>query len=148
MATIEYSLTIEKPISEVFSYVSDFTKHPEWQPDITAVHQSEGKTRVGAMVSERRKLRVLIYHLDLNVDVIDYHLNKKIECKGTTGTFPVNIVYTFEPSGRTTRVTETLTIHLWGPHRLLGGFVVRAMRNRMQKTWNNLKQLMESRPAA
>lgn len=144
MATVEHTMTVDKPISDVFAYVSDFTRHPEWQPDITNVHQSEGKTRVGTMVSERRRMRVLFYQLDLNLDVIDYHLNKKIECKGTMGTFPVRILYAFEPSGRSTRITEMQDVHMWGPHRLLGGVMKRALRSRMERTWSNLKQLLES----
>ena len=144
MPIIQHNLTINRPISDVFSYVADFTKSPNWQKDVVKVWQTEEKARVGVMVTQSRRLRVVFYQLDLNADIVEYQLNKKIELKGTTGFFPIILTYTFEPSGRSTRITETMDIRMWGPHRLMSSFVSGAMKRRAERSWNNLKQLLEA----
>lgn len=144
MAKIDYSIIINRPIHEVFSFISDFTNDTKWKPDVIKVWQTEGKTRVGTMVTQARRLRVLFYQLDLNADVTEYQLNKKIEVKGTIGFFPFTTTYTFEPSGLNTKITESQDINMWGIHRIFGGMMSGAMRRRADMTWNNLKKLLES----
>ena len=113
MARIERSVVIDKHVGDVFTYVTDFNRHPEWQPDIESVHQGEGRTRVGTMLSVRRRLRALHAQLDLNADVLDYRINKKIEYTGSIGTYPMTESYTFESQGRSTKVTKTTDIRFW-----------------------------------
>lgn len=144
MAQIEHSIVINRPVSDVFAFVTDFNNCPKWQPDVVGVHQSEGKVRVGSMITLRRRLRVLFYQLDINADVIDVQPNKKLEYKGTMGFFPFTASYTFEPQGRSTRVTEALDVRVWGLHAIFGGVVRGTMKRRMGRIWDNLKQLLES----
>lgn len=145
MAVIEFKITIDRPIDEVFGFVSDFNNAPTWQPDVQEVRQSEGKTRVGTMVTERRRLRVLFYQLDMNADVTDYRLNRKLEYKGVIGAFPFVASYSFDPAGRSTNVTETLDVRVFALHRIFGGFIVGTLRRRTENTWRNLKAHLEKR---
>lgn len=145
MPVIKHTVTIERPISEVFGYVSDFSKHGEWQPDIINIHQSEGKTHVGSMVTIERRLRAVFARLDLNADITDLQLNKVIQYKGTIGVHPVIGSYAFEPQGRTTVVTETTDVRMWFLPRITTGWLFNmTLKNRSQKTLENLKKLLES----
>jgi uncharacterized membrane protein len=145
MPVIKHTVTIERPVSEVFSYVSDFSKYSEWQPDIISIHQTEGKTHVGSMITIERHLRAVFARLDLNADITDLQLNKIIQYKGTIGVYPVIGSYTFEPQGRTTVITETTDVRMWFLPRFFTGWLfTMALKNRSQKTLDNLKNLLES----
>jgi uncharacterized membrane protein len=146
MPVIKRSVTIERPISQVFPYVADFSKHPEWQPDIIQLHLSHDKARVGNMITINRQLRALFARLDLNADIVDYQINKKIEYRGTMGMYPVLGSYTFEPQGRSTTVTETVDIRMWFLPRWFTGWLFSLrLGARTESVLKNLKQVLESR---
>ncbi|TMK66789.1 MAG: hypothetical protein E6G07_09475 [Actinobacteria bacterium] len=55
MATITKSVNINRPPDEVFAYLDDLNKHPEWQPQIESRRiVTEGPTRVGTEVDDTR----------------------------------------------------------------------------------------------
>jgi len=55
MATITKSVNINRPPDEVFAYLDDLSKHPEWQPQIESRRiVTEGPTRVGTEVDDTR----------------------------------------------------------------------------------------------
>src|SRR3954453_22537747 len=55
MATITHSVTVNRPPDEVYAYIDDLSKHPEWQ---TAIESREiltdGPTPVGTEVKDVR----------------------------------------------------------------------------------------------
>ena len=55
MATITKSVNINKPPDEVFAYLDDLSKHPEWQPQIESRRIiTDGPTRVGTEIDDTR----------------------------------------------------------------------------------------------
>ncbi len=145
MAHIERSVVIDKHVGEVFAYVVDFDRHPEWQPEIESVHQGEGKIHVGSMLSIRRRLRALFAQLDLNADVVDYRINKRIEYTGSIGTYPMTESYTFDSQGRSTKVTKTTDIKFWILQRLfIAIFINRTLTTHAEKSLSNLKHVIET----
>ena len=55
MATITKSVNSNRPPDEVFAYLDDLNKHPEWQPQIESRRiVTEGPTRVGTEVDDTR----------------------------------------------------------------------------------------------
>ena len=55
MATITKSVNINRPPDEVFAYLDDLSKHPEWQSQIESRRiVTEGPTRVGTEVEDVR----------------------------------------------------------------------------------------------
>ena len=145
MPTIKRSITIDRPISQVFRYVADFSKHVEWQLDIIRVHQSDERIHVGSMVTVDRNVRALFARLDLNADITDYQINKKIEYKGTIGVYPAVGNYTFDSQGRSTTVTETVTVHMWFlPRWFTGWLYTMRLGQRSNSSLKNLKQVLEA----
>jgi uncharacterized protein YndB with AHSA1/START domain len=57
MAHISTSVEIARSPEEVFAFISDVSRHPEWQPGLisTAV-QTEGPLQVGSRVVHKRKI--------------------------------------------------------------------------------------------
>lgn len=143
MAEIKYTVTINRPVGEVYRFVSNFKNDPQWQGDVTDVHQSDGALRIGTMLTESRSSRAWTWKLDLNADVIDLKPNKLIEFKGVLGIFPVRKRYEFNFSRGTTEFTQEITVKISFIYMLFSPFIRRAIKARTQKTMNALKALME-----
>jgi uncharacterized protein YndB with AHSA1/START domain len=57
MAPISASVEIARSPEDVFAYITDVSRHPEWQEGlVSATLESEGPVRVGSRVVHRRKL--------------------------------------------------------------------------------------------
>src|SRR3954451_6556088 len=55
MATITLSVTVRRPPDEVYGYIDDLSKHPEWQTAIESREiLSDGPTSVGTEVKDVR----------------------------------------------------------------------------------------------
>lgn len=145
MPQVEHTITINRPVGEVFRLVADFRNDPQWQKDVAEVHQTEGSTRIGTMVTEKRNLRVWTWRLDLNVDVVDYQPNKLIEIKGVIGQFPVLGRYEFSFSRGTTQFTQSLDIRMGFLYGLFSPFLRGAVLRRTKTSMEALKQLLEAR---
>ncbi len=145
MPQVEHTITINRPVGEVFRLVADFRNDPQWQKDVVEVHQTEGSTRIGTMVTEKRNLRVWTWRLDLNVDVVDYQPNKLIEIKGVIGQFPVLGRYEFSFSRGTTQFTQSFDIRMGFLYGVFSPFLRGAVLRRTRNSMDALKQLLEAR---
>jgi uncharacterized membrane protein len=57
MASIGTSVEIARSPEDVFAYITDVSRHPEWQEGlVSATLESEGPVRVGSRIVHRRKL--------------------------------------------------------------------------------------------
>jgi len=57
MTKFSGTITVARSPADVFAYVSDYTKHPDWQADVkTTKVLTEGSTRVGTEVEELRQM--------------------------------------------------------------------------------------------
>ncbi len=146
MPQIEQSVTINRPISEVFRFAADFeNKAQQWQPDIIQHYQTEDKVRVGVMITQSRSTRLLGWRLDLNADITGYQPNKLIEYKGVLGRFPVLGRLEFSSAGGSTTVTESMDIRLGCLFAPFSPLMTMVMTGRTRRVLERLKQLLESR---
>jgi uncharacterized membrane protein len=148
MPQIQASVTINRPITEVFRFATDFNKAPEWQPDVKEVHQSEERPRVGVMVSVRRSTYLLGTRLDLNADITNYSMNRLMEYKGVIGRYPAVGVLKFESQGGSTVVTESIDIRMGCLFAPLSPLMNMVMSTRTRRMLGNLKKVIEGRSAA
>ena len=145
MPVIEHSITINRPVGEVFRFVADFRNDPQWQADVQKIFQTETPTRVGVMLTETRSTRVLNWRLDLNVDVVEFQMNKAIHLKGVLGQFPVQATYIFESARCATQLKQTFDIRMGFLFSLFSPLMTGVMRRRTTTTLEKLKGLLESR---
>lgn len=145
MPLIEYSITINRSVGEVFRFVADFRNTPQWQTDVDQVFQTEPSLRTGVMVTETRRTRLLGWKLDFNADVIGYQPNRMIELKGVLGAFPCKTIYTFETARGATQLTQSLDIRMGFLYGLFAPMMRGVMLRRTQSSLEKLRQIMESR---
>jgi uncharacterized protein YndB with AHSA1/START domain len=138
MITIERTLTIHRPIDEVFAYLSDVQHGPQYISGQREAHQtSAGQMRVGTTFATRsRLLRRSTTH-----EVTEYEPNQRLAWKATSG-MPAATTWAIEPSGPSTRVTFRWRASLPSFLRLAEAIVQRQASGRADHDLGALKELL------
>lgn len=137
----EQSVLIERPIDEVFSYVSDLRHSAEWQAGIMEVRKTtEGALGVGTKYTFARKF--LGKTLEANNEFVAFEPNTKVVFR-IFGPMPGEAAYLFEPVAEATKVTSTLQFNPAGFSRLAEPFIATSMRRDMAANLGELKRLLE-----
>ncbi len=145
---IARSIVVDKPVSEVFSYVTDVEREPEWASGIIASKMlTEPPFGVGSRNSA--KVRFLGLHFDTTNTVLEYELNRLVVSKPESGSNNAIFYYIFEPvSGiageHSTKFTIKQKVALGGLMKLLKPLIGRWLDNSMQKDLQTLRKLLES----
>jgi len=141
------SIEIERPQAEVFEYIDQIDKQPEWQQSLTAARLlSEGPVGVGTRYVETRK--VPGGPRDMTYELTEYDPPNKSSWRGVDG--PVRAVgsVTVEALGES-RSRVTVAFDLEG-HGIIGKLVAPIARSQAGKQvptdHQKLKEILESRP--
>src|SRR2546426_2099433 len=92
MVKFEISTHVNRPVAEVFKYMDDPTKLPEWNSIVEEATPSETPVRVGTRV--RSRARFLGRKIDSTFDVIEHEPNKRFVQK-TDKPFSFKLTNTF-----------------------------------------------------
>jgi uncharacterized protein YndB with AHSA1/START domain len=101
--TVRHGITIDRPAPEVFAYLSDPTRMPEWQLSNFKVKDqkktsSKGKLKKGTRVRDQRN--VLGKEIDGEWQVVDFVQDERLGLKVTDGPVPWEMTFTLEPHGK------------------------------------------------
>ena len=94
MIRVENSTQIDRSVQEVFAYVDDLGRLPEWIDIIAASVPSESPTKVGTRVTN--SIRLLGRKFENTLDVVERVPNRRLILK-TAAPFAVQATFTFEP---------------------------------------------------
>ncbi len=143
MARMEVSVTIKRPVEEVFDFVTDIAKNSQWRSEILEISQtSEGPMGVGATM--RVVLRVMGRQQKLTMEVTEYEPNRKFFSKSTSGPFPAQGSYIFESVNGGAKLTFVGEAQLGGFFKLIEPLVVRMQQRQWKTNFANLKDLLEA----
>lgn len=147
MVRIAQSLEIERPIDEVFGFVTRFENLPAWEEGILEAGQtSSGALGVGARGRDVR--RFMGRRTETAYEVTEYKPPQRFVVCSLTGPVPVRAGYTFEPAGAGTRMRSVAEITLRGPLRLLAPILSRVMQRQHAKDLRRLKAVLEAGTSA
>lgn len=141
------SIDIDRPQEEVFGYLDELDKHPEWQRDLISSRlETEGPTRVGTRVSDTRKVpggpRTMIY------EITEHDPPRKSSWRGVDG--PVRAVGSMIVEsigdGTRSRVTVEFNLEGHGIGILIAPFAAMLARKQVPKDQAKLKEILEDRP--
>ena len=138
MNKIERTITIHRPVEEVFAYVCDVEHGPRYTSGQRQAHKtSSGPIGVGAtFVTYGTFLRRAAAF-----EITEYELNRRLAWKATSGA-RATTTWGFEPSGPSTRVIFTRVADVDGlfrmPQSLLQGFA----NGRVDQDLGTLKELL------
>ncbi len=141
MSTISYDITINKPVEEVFGYITNAANHTKWQAGILEAKVTpDGPIAVGSIY--HYTTQVMGRKMETQLQVSAYEPNKKWSVKTIGVPTSVETTYAFESVGTATKLTLSM--------EMAGGFPAAAeamVKNQIQKTLadqgNNLKKTLE-----
>ncbi|GAH15534.1 unnamed protein product, partial [marine sediment metagenome] len=104
MIKIETSVVINRPIEEVFAFVTDVEKLSQWSAELVeAKKTSEGSVGVGTTFSG--VVKMLGRRMENDHEVSEYEPNSKFAFKVTSGPAQMEVEYTFESVADGTKFT-------------------------------------------
>jgi hypothetical protein len=138
---------IERPVADVFGYVSDPGKLATWQTNtVSAVPEGDGPFGLGTRLREVHRAPGG-KQLESVVEVSEYEPDRTFALRVVEGT-PVHLRITFEPAGRGTLMRFRAHGQLTGAMRLAQPLVQRVLRRQFTDQCATLKRVLEDAPAA
>lgn len=142
MQPVERSIVIQRPIEDVFAFVTHVENAVKWQDSTVETHQtSPGSMGVGATINHVGKF--LGIRIKNTGQVYEYELNRKFAYKGG-GTVPVDIRYYFNAIPEGTQFTLCYGGEPGALFKLAEPLVVRATAKLLDGDLKKLKQVLEA----
>ena len=142
MIELEIGTLIDRPIHEVFAFVSMPTNLPRWQAGIKEVKQtSSGPLGVGATFQNSGE--ILGRRLEGLMEITEYEPDTKFGFKGVNGPMTVQVAFTFKTVGTGTKLSLSIHAEPGGVFKLAEGALVKQMRTQFEGNLDKLKALME-----
>ncbi len=143
MARIEINLVINRPVEEVFAFVSNSENLPRWRSTSLEVKKtSEGPIGVGSTF--RGRFTFLGRQFDGNVVVTAHEANRVFVSKIAEGPFPLETGYTLEPVETGTHVAFVVEGAPGGFFKFAEPLVVSMAKRAYEADLHNLKEMLEA----
>lgn len=145
MSPIRESVEIARRAEDVFAYLDDLARHGEWQEQIVSAHvETEGPTRVGTRVTERRRMGRR--EEDTSYEVVAHDPPRSFSFQGLGGSIRVAGTGRVEPIGDGPRARVSLELDFTGHGvgKLLLPLVRSQARKQVPRDQQRLKERLES----
>ena len=143
MTKLESSVVINRPLEEVFAFVTDFDNATQWMAELVEGKQtSEGPLGVGTTLSG--VARPMGRRVESTQEVVEYEPNSKYAIKSTSGPVASQDNYTFESVAGGTKLTRVAEAEVSGVFKLAEPLFARMMRRQFETNFANLKDLLEA----
>jgi uncharacterized protein YndB with AHSA1/START domain len=140
---IEHELTIARPPSEVFAYLTDPAVLPEWQATAEEARLESETMGKGARLVEVRKF--LGRRMESQMEVVDYEPDRRFALKVDSGPIPFVASHVLEPTNGGTRLRFVLEGEPGGFLRLADPLAERQARRQVESDFAALKDIVEAR---
>jgi uncharacterized protein YndB with AHSA1/START domain len=139
------SITIDRPIEEVFAYVTDTSNDPAWHTDILEVRKtSEGP--IGLGTKWHVGFKPVMGVSEGAMEVVAFEPNRREVMRGIMGPMQPTLTYLVEPVGGGTRFTRNVQIKVSGMMRLMEPLMRLMTPKRNAGFVAKLKRVLEERP--
>ncbi len=143
----ESSVEIERPVEEVFGYVTVPENLPEWAGPVIEVRDVQkaapDRLRQGDKFTAAAKF--LGRRFETPCEVTDYLSNRQFSFRSTGGPVSQEFTYTFEPTLEGTHLTQSVEAQPGAFFRLTGPLFEAAGRRQINNDLETLKDLLEAR---
>ena len=110
------TVTVDRPIGDVFALLADLTTHPTWSPDVVSASQITEIGPVGLGARFRIKIKGAG---ESEMEITVYDEPTRVEFRGSDKMGEARHLFSLTPEGDRTRVDQVLEMRLKGPWRLL-----------------------------
>lgn len=144
MIKIEFPVEIDRPVDEVFNYVTDPTKLGEWQPTIVSVtQQTDGPIDKGTRLLEVRSAP-FGKRAEALVEVSEFEQNRRFGLKVVSGPLPIDGHHTFSSVNGGTHIDFVAEGSLKGPMRIAQPLLRRVLDRQFKRYYAELKSVLEA----
>jgi uncharacterized membrane protein len=142
MVTNEKIITINRPINEVFAYVSNMENGPKWQPELLEVRRiTKGPVKIGSQFTSARK--IMGQKLETTIEFAAYEPNSKYIIKSIAGPLPFEQTTLFESTADGTRLTTKIELYPSGDMAQAEPMLAETLKQEMETDFEGLKKLLE-----
>jgi uncharacterized protein YndB with AHSA1/START domain len=139
------SITINRPVEDVFAFVTDVTNDPAWHTDVLEARKaSEGPIGLGTIWHSRFKPAMGISEGDM--EVVTFEPSRKQVMRGDVGPMHPTLTYLFEPTDGGTKFTRQVHIDISGWMKIMSPMMGMVTRMRNKGFLANLKRVLEEKP--
>ena len=144
MIRVEHSVTIGRPPSEVFAYVCDADKLPEWQSTaLEARWETPGPIAVGSRAVEVRKF--LGRRMESTMEVTAFEQDRELSFRVLDGPVPFHVTQKLAAVDGGTRIDVVLEGGPGGFFKLAEPLVARAAKRQLEGDSATMKDILEAR---
>ena len=146
MIRIQASVTVNRPLEEVFRFMTDNQNALQWQSGLLEARVTNDVVGVGRAWVD--VVQFLGRRIEVASQTTEYEPLRLVAFKSTSGPIPLEGRYAFEPAGGGTKVTFTLQGEAGGFFKLAEPIVARSTQRQWDTNLANLKDLLEQRDTA
>jgi carbon monoxide dehydrogenase subunit G len=135
------TVLIERPLHDVFQFVSDLEHIPQWNYAIEETRKmSDGPLRVGTTY---RQVRSVPTRSEESLEVTELLQDRRFAVHGDLGPFQATLTYDFEDVGGDTRLTNRADLKAGGITKLVAPIASGRIREAVAANLGELKRLLE-----
>jgi uncharacterized protein YndB with AHSA1/START domain len=142
MIQIEKSVLINKPVAEVFAFVSNSDNTPKWQGRVETIIPEGPPNVVGSRYTEVRKF--MGQEMKSLLEITAFEQNARWAARVITGPVPYEVTATFEPSAAGTKMTTRVEGEPKGFFKIAEGMVKGQLEKSLEDDGNRLKGILEA----
>jgi uncharacterized protein YndB with AHSA1/START domain len=142
MITVEKSVIINRPVAEVFSFVTNEENTTKWQAGVESTQDEGPSNQVGSRYTEVRKF--MGREMKTTLELTAFEPNAKWGAKVVKGPVPYEVVSLFEAAGDGTKVTTRVEGEPTGFFKVAEGMVSGQLEKSLEEDYQRLKALLES----
>ena len=143
MIRIQASVTINRPLEEVFRFMTNHQNALQWQSGLLEARVTNDVVGVGKTWVD--VVQFLGRRIEIASELTEFEPLRAVGFKSTSGPIPIEGRYSYEPEGQGTKVTFTLQGEPGGFFKLAEPLVARSTQRQWETNLANLKDLMEQR---
>jgi len=142
MITIHHQITIDRPVDEVFNYVTDSRNDPEWCPPVLEIEQL---TKTGPEIGAKYSMVVKPgpKQAEGSFEITDLDRNSHAVYKGENDMVRFKYSYRFSENENSTTIRMTSEVDPKGVWKLFTPIIRSSSRKVAAEEFTNLKELLE-----
>ena len=135
------TITIHRPQTEVFAYLSDLSHLPEWNYALADTRLvTPGPIGVGSRYHQRRTVPV---HTEETLEITEFVPDARLTVEGTLNSLPAKLTYSLQPAVDGTTITNTVELQASGARGLLATIAAGRIKSAVATNLSVLKHRLE-----
>jgi len=144
MATFTVTTFINRPVQDVFDFMTNPTNFAQWQSGTkSAKWASEGSVGVGSIFNSTGEMMGREMKMDL--EITQWSPPTVWGIKGQSGPMKFGAISKFESKDGGTQVTQTFEGEVGGLFSIAEGLAIKQLQKQVENDGNTLKKLLEAK---